>query len=290
MSKIVEIFGLKTTHEKSELIQAITDQNCPYSKKKCYKTRKSDSSIAIGTCTLKYSSPIDKKAEKVSTIICPNRLLERKQIFIDCLHLLTGHTPGNELHLVPEVKIPGGNVDFFLISAKDGKVKDFLGIELQTLDTTGTIWPERQNLLKELHILDENIDVEKKSFGMNWKMTAKTILVQMHHKVETFEHINKKMVLVIQDVLLDYMKKEFSFDHLKQNVDIADSFHLHAYQLKNDNSKQDFMISLVKRLSTDADGIGTCLGLKSEAKVELEALIAMLQSKISEKTSLILEL
>lgn len=33
MSKIVEIFGLKTTHEKSELIQAITDQNCPYSKK-----------------------------------------------------------------------------------------------------------------------------------------------------------------------------------------------------------------------------------------------------------------
>lgn len=59
------------------------------------------------------------------------------------------------------MKIPGGNVDFFLISAKDGKVKDFLGIELQTLDTTGTIWPERQNLLKELHILDENIDVEK---------------------------------------------------------------------------------------------------------------------------------
>ncbi len=290
MSKIVEIFGLKTTHEKSELIQAIADQNCPYSKKKCYKTRKSDSSVAIGTCTLKYSSPIDKQAEKVSTIICPNRLLERKQIFIDCIHLLTGHMPGNELHLVPEVKIPGGNVDFFLISAKDGKVKDFVGIELQTLDTTGTIWPERQTLLKELEIIDKDVEIEKKSVGMNWKMTAKTILVQMHHKVETFEHINKKMVLVVQDVLLDYMQKEFSFDHLNENTDIADSFHLHAYQLKNDNSKQDFMISLVKRLSTDADGIGVCLGLKTEAKVELESLITLLQSKISEHTSLILEL
>ena len=144
--------------------------------------------------------------------------------------------------------------------------------------------------MKELKIIDANTEVEKKPFGMNWKMTAKTILVQMHHKVETFEHINKKMVLVIQDVLLDYMKKEFSFDHLNENVDIADSFHLHAYQLKNDNSKQDFMVSLSKRLSTDADGIGVCLGLKTEAKVELEDLIALLQSKISEHTSLTLEL
>ena len=50
------------------------------------------------------------------------------------------------------------------------------------------------------------------------------------------------------------------------------------------------MISLSKRLSTDANGIGTCLGLKSEAKVELEALIALLQSKISEHSSLTLDL
>jgi len=50
------------------------------------------------------------------------------------------------------------------------------------------------------------------------------------------------------------------------------------------------MISLSKRLSTDANGIGVCLGLKTEAKVELEELIALLQSKISEHTSLTLEL
>src|SRR5436190_37671 len=33
----------------------------------------------------------------------PNRLLERKQVFTDCLHLLTTHEPGNEIHVVPEV-------------------------------------------------------------------------------------------------------------------------------------------------------------------------------------------
>jgi len=64
------------------------------------------------------------------------------------------HEPGNELHIVSEVSIPGGSVDYFLVSAKDGKVKDFVGIELQTLDTTGTVWPERQRLLKKLVFIE----------------------------------------------------------------------------------------------------------------------------------------
>lgn len=42
---------------------------------------------------------------------------------------------------------------------------------------------------------------------MNWKMTAKTILVQLHHKIDTFESISKHLVLVVQDYLLDYMKR-----------------------------------------------------------------------------------
>ena len=50
-------------------------------------------------------------------------------------------------------------------------------------------------------------DVEcRDSFGMNWKMTAKTILVQLHHKVDTFENLNRKLVLVLQQPLLDYMR------------------------------------------------------------------------------------
>lgn len=32
-------------------------------------------------------------------------------------------------------------------------------------------------------------------------MTAKTTLVQMHHKIQTFEHVNKRLVLVTQDGL-----------------------------------------------------------------------------------------
>jgi hypothetical protein len=170
------------------------------------------------------------------------------------------------------------------VSAKDGKVKDFVGIELQTLDTTGTVWPERQRLLKELGVPrgDDSEDSDK-PFGMNWKMTAKTILVQMHHKIYTFEHLNKKLVLVVQDKLLNYMSREFKFDHLRKPASIGDSMHLHAYKMDVQADKS-YKLTMQSRLSTDADGIGVCLGLQAEARIELEQIIQSLQAKISAAT------
>ncbi len=242
----------------------------------CLKNRKSAPEQTIGTCTVAYgrdSKPI---------IICPYRLLERKQIFTDCLHLLTTHEPGNELHIVSEISIPGGSVDYFLLSVRDRKVKDFVGIELQTLDTTGTVWPFRQRYLASQQIqARESETTSKKSFGMNWKMTAKTTLVQLHHKIQTFEHLNKHFVLAIQQDLLEYMGRAFSFNHVT-DARIGDSMHFHAYQLTAAGGRQK--LALHTRKSTDAEGIGICLGLQLEAKVELAVLIQQLEAKISDDT------
>ncbi|MDQ5910126.1 MAG: hypothetical protein QG599_2222 [Pseudomonadota bacterium] len=278
MSKVVELFGQSVAKPDVDWKAIVTGQQCVYLNKKCYKIRKSDPDTVIGSCTVLYGR------EPEPVIICPTRLIERRQIFTDCFHLLTTHEPGNELHVVSEVSIPGGSVDYFLVSVKGGKVKDFVGIELQTLDTTGTVWPERQILLKELGVSrgDDGEDSDK-TFGMNWKMTAKTILVQMHHKINTFEHVNKKLVLVIQDQLLNYMSRAFKFDHLRNPASIGDSMHLHAYRMdvQADNS---YKLTMQSRLSTDADGIGLCLGLQAEARIELEQIIQALQTKISTST------
>jgi len=213
-------------------------------------------------------------------------MIERGKIFNDCIHLLTNHEPGNDLHVVSEVTIPGGCVDYFLVSAKDGKVKDFVGIEIQTLDTTGSVWPERQRLLAELDIPRED-DAENGSqtFGMNWKMTAKTILMQMHHKTQTFEHVNKKLVLVIQDKLLDYMKREFRFSHLNSPAQVGDSMHIHAYSLREGHEGY-LKLRMSNRLSTDVDGVAECIGLQAEARVELIIILNILQDKISDDTLL----
>lgn len=279
MNKVLELFG----HASSSLVvnwpQTVSDQSCPFIGKKCYKIRKSDPTTSIGSCTVLYG----KQPEPI--MICPTRLIEKGQIFTDCFHLLTTHEPGNELHIVSEVSIPGGSVDYFLVSARDGKVKDFVGIELQTLDTTGTVWPERQRLLNSLGI-DRSDDAEnsKKTFGMNWKMTAKTILVQMHHKVKTFEHVNKKLVLIVQDKLLEYMKNEFQFNHVKNTAAVGDSMHIHAYKMKKINASGEYRLSMDSRISTDADGMSVCLGLQAEARVELIQIIASLEKKISAAT------
>lgn len=204
---------------------------------------------------------------------------------MDCIHLLTGHEPGNELHILSEIKIPGGNVDYFLVSTDSNrKVKDFVGIELQTLDTTGTVWPERQRFLKEQGFdTNDSVTASRKPFGMNWKMTAKTILVQIHHKIHTFEHLNKHLVLVTQDCLLDYIKQEFTFTEVSETPKIGDAMHFHSYQL-TDGQHKDYKLKLDKRYSTDSEGISVLLGLQAEANIELEQILNTLESKISDRT------
>lgn len=276
-NKIAEIYGVSINNDATDWTTLINKQQCPYLNRKCIKNRKSEADLTIGTCCVTHGN--DQK----DIIICPHRLLERRQIFTDCIHLLTLHEPGNELHVVAEVGIPGGNVDYFLISTRDRKVRDFVAIELQTLDTTGTVWPFRQRFIdsKGIDAKKEDIDSQK-SFAMNWKMSAKTILVQMHHKIETFEHINKHLVLVLQDHLLNYMTREFSFAHISDNPRLGDSMQFHAYQM--DSQSGAYRINLKSRKSTDAEGVHRCLGLKSEARIELVEIIKKLEAKISDST------
>jgi hypothetical protein len=283
MSKVLELYGISTRSKtKVDWNAIIAQETCPYLHRKCLKTRKSAPEVTIGTCSVLYS----RGRKKV--IICPHRLLERSQVFIDCIHLLTLHEPGNELHVVQEISIPGGSVDYFLVSAKDRKVIDFVGVELQALDTTGTAWPERQRFSQEQGVEIDETGVDfGKSFGMNWKMTAKTTLVQLHHKVETFEYISKHLVLVIQDHLLDYIRGAFQFEHLN-NARIGDPMHIHAYKV-GQREADSFRLDLESRFSTDANGIAACLGLQVSPKVELEEIIALLESKITEETLLTLQ-
>lgn len=114
-------------------------------------------------------------------------------------------------------------------------------------------------------------------------MTAKTTLVQLHHKVETFEQLNKHLVLVLQDGLLDYMGREFDFRQI-QEARLGNSMHFHAYALQEFD--EGLRLTLASRMSTDAQGIASCLGLQASPSVELEVIVAALQAKISKRTLL----
>ena len=270
--KVVELYGQDGRRSDLDWSKISIDQNCPLLDRKCLKNRKSEPSKTIGTCTVLHSGePI---------IICPHRLLQNRQVFSDCIHLLTRHEPGNEFHLIPEVSIPAGSVDYVLASVLKGKVVDFVGIELQTLDTTGTIWPARQDFLagkgvKRLRRHDHT------GFGMNWKMTCKTILVQLHHKIETFESFSSHLVLIVQDRLMNRLRENFQFDHV-QNAKLGHSMHFHSYSLSD--SDQGLRLELASRSSTDAVGIAKALGMATAENISLTQFLAILESKVSLKT------
>jgi hypothetical protein len=277
MTKVAELYRLPT-FQPADWQEIAVQQHCPFLSRKCLKNRKSEAELTIGTCTMNYGklpSP---------TMICPFRLLERSQIFTGCIHLLSLHEPGNEFRIISELSVPGGSIDYCLVSVRNGKARDFVGIELQTMDTTGTVWPERQRFLKQHGVKVKRHDsASAKTFGINWKMTAKTILVQLNHKIETFDHLGKHLTLVLQDSLLDYMKREFAFDHIK-GVRAGDSMHFHAYELKKE--KTVYAIKLKDRLSTDAAGVAACLGLQVDAKVELNTILRQIEEKLPMSTLL----
>lgn len=278
MKQVLELYGSSTLSEDTNWECIVDLEHCPFIGSRCSKTRKSQPDVTIGTCSVSHGR------DSLGVMICPNRLLERKQIFLDCLHLLTLHEPGNELHVVREVAIPGGSVDFFMVSTRNDKVVDFVAIELQTLDTTGTVWPTRQRFLSHKALVEEYDAEDRRPYGMNWKMTAKTALVQMNHKIMTLESLSKHLVLVIQDHLLSYMRREFQFDHI-ENARLGDSAHFHIYSLEK-RTDNTFHLNMQSRLSTDGDGIVECLGLKANPNIELPQLIASLESKIGGDTLL----
>ncbi len=286
MMDIIELFGEPTTGS-ADWRSIIRDQQCPYLQARCIKVRKSQPDISIGTCCVAHgraATPI---------MICPYRFLERRQVFLDCVHLLALHEPGNELHVVPEISLPGGNVDYFLASVHRGNVVDLVGIELQTMDTTRTVWPARQRFLEAAGAMEagderatyrtDSTQRTHRTYGMNWKHTAKTTLIQLHHKIRTLETIGKHLVLVIQDRLLMYLQRTFDFSEVGP-ARLGDSLHFHAYELLR--SGVAHTIELVTRCSTDADGLATCLGLKAEPRVELHEIAEQIERKMSDATRL----
>ena len=281
MTRIAELYGVETANTEADWFATSDAQQCPYLNRKCLKNRKSEPELTIGTCTMHSGE------NKRPVIICPFRLTERNLIFQDALPLLTLHEPGNEYRIIPEVQLPGGNVDYCVVSVnqRSGKVIDFVGVEIQTLDTTGTVWPERQRFLRSQGIEVKDSDAKStKPFGMNWKMTAKTILVQMHHKIQTFEHCGKHLVLAVQQPLMEYMQAEFEFSHLQEPL-LGNSMHFHSYDLL-ETERQVYKLALGRRWSTDADGISKCLGLGVSGKVELDKILELLNRKLSQSKAL----
>ena len=90
--------------------------------------------------------------------------------------------------------------------------------------------------------------------------------------------------MIIQDALLDYMRKEFDFSEVHNPALPGDSLQFHSYSFMENRSCS---LSLKERISTDSLGMAKCLGLNAEAKIELETILELIEKKISPDNLLI---
>ncbi len=246
MNKVNEIFGLYTNGSIfPDLTEALQKQSCPYmGGQPCYKTRKSDPNTAIGTCSLCFNNvnqPI---------LICPEPLTQYGQVFNDCLQFISSSITGSNLYLVPEVTTSVGRIDYVLAAVRNGTPIDFVAIELQTLDTTGSIWNSRQELLLTHGYYVDKGAARSAGAAINWRMTAKTILAQLLQKSQLFASMNRNLVLVCQTPLFEYMQQNFNFEGVR-NADNRDVLHFHMYDYISDGVGMRLNLSSTKSASLD---------------------------------------
>ncbi len=189
---LIEIFGYAPDDITSVCRSLWHLSACPFINKQCSKTNH-DGSIIYGTCSV--TSPYG------DCVICPNRLYENNYATLRSIatEVFGGHLP----FLMYEQFIPirekaknciialGQNsgkevklgkslsMDWVLAKIKDGKLVEYTGVEVQSIDITGNYrdsWHYYKNLSKDTSIIPSS------EHGMNWANVHKRLIPQIIRK------------------------------------------------------------------------------------------------------------
>ncbi len=269
-----EIFGYPFCNHSQEAKQALEEQYCPYLNDECKKPRKSEPSIKVGTCSVGYKGFSD---EHLPVVICPHRFNTPeifKTIQIEYLSLW------ENIDWVTEVSIGvGGSVDYVAVDRdkNTGKVKDFLCVEFQAAGTTGTPWQAVLEFKK-----NRKFSTDSYNYGINWANEfVKTMMQQVLKKGKIVEYWQHKIIFVIQDIGLQYIKTATDASALRVAND-KDPIHFCTFGLEWTSNKWAF--NFVEKVSTNTDGINKILGgTLADRYPSVEKFIENIERKVKSK-------
>lgn len=269
-----ELFGHPFCDHSAEAKQALKEQYCPYLDDECKKPRKSQPEIKVGTCSVGYKGFSD---EYLPVIICPHRF-NTPTIFKTVQKEYLSHW--DNIEWITEVSIGvGGSVDYVAVNRdkKTGKIKDFLCVEFQAAGTTGTPWEAVLEFKKNRKFTSDSYN-----YGINWANEfVKTMMQQVFKKGKIIEHWKHKIIFIIQDVGLQYIKEATDASGLRQ-ANAKDPIHFCTFSLQWTNDKWAF--NFVERVSTDIDGINKILGgALSDEYPSVDKFIENIERKIKSK-------
>lgn len=191
---IVELFGFSPTDQSAEAQDLRRSKTCPFLRGPCTKTFRDGE--RAGVCSVKQSN-------SGIIICCPNRMYAHNyrilsniaEIAFQGSHALFpgrqamdknegrgaiavfGKGWGHELRLPGRGRSGGYFVDWILAHiSKEGELMEFVAVEVQTVDTTGTYREER-----DPHMRGQAFAGKSKA-GLNWENVSKRILPQIIYK------------------------------------------------------------------------------------------------------------
>lgn len=173
---------------------AETDFQCPFIKTRCLKRSTQLPNEPYPVCTLWRRNDGAADPTKDLIFVCPKRFYAVDFLKDVIEHCWPGDKPENP-QVAPEVQMKGfGNVDFVIADVKaDGEVDQFLSVELQAIDITGSVFPAYA-------ALRANSDLDKRpTYGLNWDNVYKRYITQLIRKGYFHHHWKSKIVAVIPD-------------------------------------------------------------------------------------------
>jgi hypothetical protein len=182
-----------------------TDFECPFIGTRCPKRTIQLPEQSYPVCSLWRNSKAPNAADDL-IFVCPKRFYAVDFLTEVIEHCWPGEKPKNPM-VAPEVKMTGfGNVDFVIADVQDdGEVDQFLSVELQAIDITGSAF-------KAYQALRAGVDLEKRpTYGFNWDNVYKRYVTQLIRKGYFHHHWKSKIVAVIPEQVYQYITQRADF-------------------------------------------------------------------------------
>lgn len=183
---------------------------CPFMESLCTKrSQKIDGPYPICSVWAGRSKP-----NPYLMSVCPKRFYQ-VDFFNDVIEHCWPNTEGpTNPRVVSEIQMAGfGNVDFVIadLNEQENEVVDFVSVEMQAVDITGSVEPAYQGIINSQGLVDV-------SYGINWANVRKRYVTQLVTKGFFHHHWNSRIVAVLQTRLYDYMRQHINFDELPPNT------------------------------------------------------------------------
>ncbi len=197
---IGEILGEPAAQQRSPVNAGYL---CPFINSECTK-RGHHLDGPYPVCSVWYS----KKAPRLLAT-CPKRFFQADIVRDVIEHCWPGPKPTNP-RVAYEVSMEKfGQVDMVVADLDEttGTIREFVSIELQAVDLTGSVEPAYSGVLNSL----ESVET---SYGVNWANVRKRYIEQLVSKSFYHHQWGTRMVAVMQTPLYDRLREHIQFDEL----------------------------------------------------------------------------